>query len=226
MNSKVDKLFKTKLEEHTMAPSAKAWEKVEANLSKKNKPVIWFRIAAVLALAGLFTIAAWKWTEDTTPELVSIPTEKPVEQKEKLKQAEQIKEQTAVVDQKQKTVTTKKKKRIPQQKKSNPLTPVVQENKVAITNEQQPEILKQTEVAVAQTVPSQKAIKLTFSLPTVIKEDETSAVVATLEKKTTLQKAIETANEIRSGDVLGSLRDAKDDLFSWEFKKDKSKKQQ
>src|SRR5690349_14724044 len=66
MNNKADKLFKEKLETHTLQPSAQAWEKVESHLSKKNKMVVWVRVAAAIAVLGALTIVALNW--DTNKE--------------------------------------------------------------------------------------------------------------------------------------------------------------
>jgi len=70
MSNKVDRLFKDKLEEHTIQPSAQAWDKVEAHLGKKNKMVVW-RIAAGVVLLGVLTFVGLKWNEtETGKELV------------------------------------------------------------------------------------------------------------------------------------------------------------
>lgn len=48
----IDKLFKTKLDTHEVAPSAEAWQKLNGHLSqsRNNKRVIWMSIAASVAL--------------------------------------------------------------------------------------------------------------------------------------------------------------------------------
>lgn len=62
MENQMDKLFKDKLENHAWAPSSNAWEKIENNLEKKSKPIIWWRAAAAILLVGaLWGISYW-WT--------------------------------------------------------------------------------------------------------------------------------------------------------------------
>ena len=72
-----------------------------------------------------------------------------------------------------------------------------------------------------------KRMVLVYSLPTVVKKTEADAVVvaaADEEKRTGLQKVMDAALEVKSGDnPLGELREAKDELFALEFRKDKNK---
>ena len=56
MNSQLDKFFKDKLADHTIAPSKEAWTKVESGLTKKNNNIIWLRVAAAILMAGLGVI--------------------------------------------------------------------------------------------------------------------------------------------------------------------------
>lgn len=90
----LDRLFKNKLDEHSIAPSEDAWAKVEAGLSKKNKVGGWFvrtrtkgikpkeikpwfvssqtswRIAAALFLGALVGILIWSQSDsEKTPAL-------------------------------------------------------------------------------------------------------------------------------------------------------------
>lgn len=243
MNNKVDKLFKDKLSAHTLAPSAQAWGKVEAQLSKKNKGIIWFRMAAVLTLVGLLTFIWWprqkkeqnemaiKHPFKKETEVPKPPTQNPTDNKES-DQQQSAKQPYLSVQSQQKTHT-----QVPEQ--IAPVSDTVSQapNLVAI-EKRDPEIIKQEEtVATPTTTPVEtaevakvarpKSIKLTFSLPTVEQTTEEATVAANAdEPKTPLQKAADKVNEIRTGDVFGSLRDAKNDLFAWDFKKDKTKKQQ
>ena len=58
MSNRIDQLFKNMLSEHKAAPSAEAWTKVQSGLSKKNKRIIFWRIAAVFVLFGVL-ISTW-----------------------------------------------------------------------------------------------------------------------------------------------------------------------
>ncbi|MFM8912327.1 MAG: hypothetical protein ACKOE6_05315 [Flammeovirgaceae bacterium] len=57
----MDELFKNKLEHHSLPPSAEAWDKVERQLEKKNKPVIWWRAAAAVLLVSVVGWWAYTW---------------------------------------------------------------------------------------------------------------------------------------------------------------------
>lgn len=62
--NKMDELFKNKIENHSLSPSAEAWEKVEQHLEKKSRPIIWWRAAAVVLLATL--LGWWAYTSKTS----------------------------------------------------------------------------------------------------------------------------------------------------------------
>lgn len=64
--NKMDELFKNKLENHSLPPSAEAWEKVERQLEKKSKPVIWWRAAAAVLLVGAVGWWAYTWQTSNT----------------------------------------------------------------------------------------------------------------------------------------------------------------
>jgi hypothetical protein len=88
MENQTDKLFKDKLENHSLPHSANAWEKIENNLEKKSKPIIWWRAAAAILLIGALLGLSYWWTgeESGTPQLAeqkkadSKPETKTIEQ--------------------------------------------------------------------------------------------------------------------------------------------------
>jgi hypothetical protein len=222
MSNKVDKLFKEKLGEHSVPPSAKAWERVEINLSKKNKTITWFRMAAAFVLVGLFTLAMIQWKNSSNERIqVAVKKDSVIQQKE-LQNPLAEKETVFPIEDK-KTPKTKRLTKKAEQNLQSEITNSVkqEENQVAIVNE---ETLIVTEVE-SPKVSAKKTMKLIFNLPTIESKPEEMVVAAEEEKKTGLQKAFDAARDIRNGEVLGSLREAKNDLFAREFKKDKSKKQ-
>lgn len=229
MSNKVDKLFKDKLEGHSLQPSAQAWDKVEAHLGKKNKMVLWVRVAAAIALLGLLVFAALNWTgsyEKTQHELVKeddkTPKNDPVEEikqpiaKEEVKsQKKEVRSQKPVV-RSQENVDTQRETRnpepgtsVPESKAEEPVAQiaVVEEPKKGIT--------------LSYTLPK-KGITLTYSLPSVKKPEEAldEPLVA---KKTGFERVLEIANEVKNGDPLAELREAKNDILALEFRKDKDK---
>lgn len=212
MNNKVDKLFKDKLEEHSLQPSAQAWEKVEAHLGKKNKMVLW-RVAAAVVLLGVLTFAGLNWNDEPVTEIANEEVKKPVDNEIK---SEPVKKPVLTTPQ-----TIKETPKVAKKKTITPAAPVA-----PVAEEP---VIEQT-VAVAEIIEPQKEIKkeekgitLTYSLPS-IKKDE--PVVAEVQpKKTGLERVLEIAKEVKNADSpLAELREAKNDILAFEFKKDKNKK--
>jgi hypothetical protein len=94
MENRVDELFRNKLEYYTSSPSAGTWARIEANLVKKNNPVVVWRIAAALLVMGsLLTALYWMQNDNVfrsnssrvekiEPELASKEIAKPAEKAE------------------------------------------------------------------------------------------------------------------------------------------------
>jgi cytoskeletal protein RodZ len=230
MNSKVDKLFKEKMETHTLQPSAQAWEKVESHLSKKNKMVVWLRIAAAVALLGLLTFAALNWGVYKSPKIEMV--------KEQINPG-QIKpqEQPTVAPEQEKEEEKKQVAEAPVKKKfqtKKVLVPVVvdepeiTEEQVAVVDV--PEVTPLTDrTGNANQMAEKKverSITLTYSLPSIKTEQPAEPAVAevTEVKKTGFERVLEIAKEVKNADnPLGELREAKDDILAFEFKKDRDK---
>lgn len=239
MDNKVDKLFKDKLEGDSLQPSARAWEKVEAHLTKKNRMVLWLRVAAAIALLGLLTFAALKWTDDDSakPKFANDrdqqknneqnpDSHRDAERQEPKKEnveggQERVRQPVAEAPAKKKL-----------QKKFDLKTAPAEEQKQEIIDVvPQQESIHEQEVAVVTPAVAGgspdgvgRGITLTYSLPAVRKTE--APQVATVEpKKSGLERVLEIAKDVKNSDnPLGDLREAKDDIFAFEFKKDKSKK--
>ena len=227
MSNKVDKLFKEKLEEHTLQPTAKAWEKVEAHLGKKNKIVLWVRAAAAVMLLGVLTFVGINWNSGASEKEIAkkIGTQEPVEeqgeQKVEEKREQQQKEQPHHEIRKQKTqpkvvtpMVDKVEEQQPEQIAVVPEPEAVEE----VLSQSQPDLTSHTSQPTIK-----KGITLTYSLPAVKKEATPQEPLVV--KKTGFERVIEIAKEVKSGDALGELRQAKDDIFALDFKKEKNKKQ-
>lgn len=78
MDHNTDKFFERLVGDHRLEPGSQAWEKIETNLAKKNRVVIWWRVAAVVAVAA---VALW-WLvrPDVSEPTLSRTIETPVEQ--------------------------------------------------------------------------------------------------------------------------------------------------
>ncbi|HMJ67835.1 MAG TPA: hypothetical protein VK508_03015 [Cyclobacteriaceae bacterium] len=220
MDSKVDKLFKEKLEAHTLQPSAQAWEKIESHLSKKNKMVVWLRIAAAIALLGLLTFAALNWGIYKTPKTELVKQEIKPQENPTIVPGEKKEEEKQVAE-----APAPMKKQKPERVVA-PVVPVEQEVAIveekintSLTDRTDQELEKKQE----PEKKAEKPITLVYSLPTIKKEAPAEPVVAET-KKTGLERVLEIAKEVKNADnPLGDLRDAKDDIFAFEFRKDKDK---
>lgn len=226
MNS-VDKLFKSKLDDHQLAPGPKAWEKLERNLSKKNNAVIWLRVAAVLALAGVLTFALLRWNLTESPETLTKVNE-PVEQKQTPENKTSEPDLTAVPLKKIETpkVATKK----PSIKKALQSENLVAQAEQPVTAPtEMPESAVETpqEVTLPVQPSEKKAIVIVYSLPTrTTKESAEPVVAATEDEQKGIQKIWEAAKEVKNSDnPWGDLREAKNELFALEFRKDKNRNQ-
>lgn len=126
MENQTDKLFKDKLENHAWAPSPNAWEKIENNLEKKSKPIIWWRaVAAILLVGALLGISYW-WTGEeasTRP----IAEQKKVDSKIETKTTEQA--PTPEID-----ATKKSTEIIRKQLQQSIQTPLAKSNPTEITD--------------------------------------------------------------------------------------------
>ncbi|MBP9927039.1 MAG: hypothetical protein KBF45_13740 [Cyclobacteriaceae bacterium] len=224
MSNPIDQLFKNKLGDLRATPSAEAWMKVEAGLSKKNNKVILWRIAAVLALFGLLT-ATWLYTTETNQQVKSISQTEPT-----------IQESTSAVNSLPSVVPVETEKKNLQQtetkslkKQKNRSTEVAANNisTEPLKEEQQtvPLGIDQNIVMEAMTVAKvEKPIVIEFTLDAITTETQQVAQ-AREEKSTGLKKIFDKALELKNGESdFGSLRDAKNELFALDFRKDKTKR--
>ena len=223
--NKLDKLFNKKLAEHIVTPSADTWQKLEAGLSKKNSSLIWLRWAAVLlpgvTLLGVF----WLNRPETEAKLAKEVQPKPA-QTEVNNQESNSPLITAV---KPKTAT---KKNSPSAKHlyiksqdmaSETIIPIV-------VPESQPEsslltVQATNEAALvqAQTVAVQsKPIVLVYTLDTVAPQAEEGA--SAVEKKSSIQRVVAFANDVKHSDPLSEFRGMKEELLAINLRKKTSKK--
>lgn len=224
MNNKVDKLFKDKLEQHSLPPSAQAWEKVEAHLGKKNKMVVW-RAAAALVLVGSVTFMILNWDRETPKEIAKTEHQ---ESGDKSQQSQIKSQETEVRSQDNEKGKQPAPERSVVKKKSvvKQADPVITEQQLAIV--EQPDKLPLTNSGETVTTPEikkEKGITLTYTLPSIKKEQPAVEVAQEEIRKTGMQRVLEIAREVKNGDSpLAELREAKDDIFALDFKKDKNKK--
>lgn len=222
MNNRIDQLFKDKLSDHRMAPPADAWLKVEAGLTKKNSYRIVWRAAAVFILVGLFiTIGiqinrqlqkAEQLAEETnsqnegTPQNVEPavampqPTEQPGSFTTLTKRNINVNDPVTVIEQDQ-----------PQ-----PLQDVIENTE---------ETMARLEVSETVLEPAQeKPVVIEFTLDPLPTRTEAIAK-ADSDKDSGIMKILDKALDIKNGESdFGSLRNAKNELFALDFRKDKQKR--
>lgn len=217
--NRIDELFRNKLANHQVAPSADAWQKVEAGLTKKNSIWVW-RLAAALVLFGL--VSAWYlWrSAEVQPELVQQPA--PPTQKE-------IPVIVQPEEQKQNLAETKKETPLNQKVNSKRATTEIKKAEPEKVNTIQPEVTIQPEILITEnkteSTPVRKPIVIEFTLDAIPATITEPAMASAGDDKSGLQKILEKARDIKNGESeLGSLRDAKNELFAFDFRKDKTKR--
>jgi hypothetical protein len=233
MSNRIDQLFKSKLGEHSLPPSEESWAKVQAGLSKKNSVIIYWRAAAAVALLGLLVSAWYLFNQSTITEqqqLSQSGTTETIIQQPEIKQEPKTDQKQAL------DLTGKKKADIKKQSKRSLHTPVAQDLAVKVdvsehneeqkTMEQLPEVNES--IALVQEVNQEKAVVIEFVLPTIVETNTSEMAVAAIEdeKSTGIIKLLETARDVKNGDAefSSSLRDMKNELFAFDFKKDKTKR--
>lgn len=224
MSNPIDQLFKNKLGEHRVAPSKEAWTKVEAGLSKKNNKLLW-RVAAVLALFGLLT-TTWFYNTETNQEVQQVSqTEINTPESPKAESSLPNVAQTQTEEKKQPLVAKPKSMNNQRTQSSEVaantlVTEQPKEKEQGAFPEFEP-IISTDVIAIAKT---EKPIVIEFTLDALV--TETQAVAhANEEKNTGFKKIFDKALEIKNGESdFGSLRDAKNELFALDFRKDKTKR--
>ena len=228
MSNRIDQLFKNMLSEHKAAPSAEAWTKVQSGLSKKNKRIIFWRIAAVFVLFGVL-ISTWYFLSNdetiTHPqlakkkEIVTPPKEvikKPVES---ITESVKTNITQSPENRKRRNEKSKVKKQIENSTSQN----------IAVENELQKQVEDKVMVTeqerIALSVKKEKPVVIEFTLESISKEPIIEVAQANEAESSGLKKIWETALDVKNGDSdLGILRDAKNQLFALDFKKDKTKR--
>jgi len=253
MSESIDKLFNTKLASHVVQPSPQAWDRVAAELSKKNKGLIWFRWAAVLLIPVLITGGLlWINSENKTGNTTAInSTKSEIADDKKKNEAEEAKSANGVKTRndaaKQSTVSPKTQSksltRPATAEKAKPVrrinTPVNNMNAmpvavVASDSASDKEMVAEVVTPPAATVTvvaNDKPIVLEYTLTTieaVLPAEKPITLVVVLNdkpNKNKLQKVIDFARDAKNSEgPFATLRQAKEEFFAFNFKKDKNQK--
>ena len=221
--NKIDGIFKKKLEDLALEPRSEAWVKLEAKLSKKNSGLIWFRSAAALLLMGLLiTSIIWLQRDENQQVAEQLKNVNPSKISKENKLKDTLSQSTP--REANKITEAKRKSNSIKAKTINPSTvpPTVKE-----IEPEPPKIEILSTETVAEVTIKEKPIVIEYTLESIIPQKKEAPIVAENdEKKKGLQKALDFAREAKNSDSpLGGIRQAKDDLFALNFKKDKQKKQ-
>lgn len=251
MKAQIDKLFRDKLEQHSLEAPPLAWGKIESALPKKNKSFIWLKVAASLLV--LIAAAILLWPQEKSTPLVAEhnkPIEKnlnnKVQDQEKINQATQ--KAKSNTDKKEIKTESKKETQLPgkpaQQKTSLPVMnfskqeslivandhvdlkheTVLEETKThAVVNPQ--EVLSTTtETSVAANL-NQESNTLVLAASDVSKYLNKNLISdATTEEENTssFRKLLDKASDLKNSETgLSELRQKKNEILALNFRNDK-----
>ncbi len=227
MGDRIDEFFKSRLTNHLMAPTPNAWSKVKANLSKKNKGIIWFRAAAALLFLGLM-LGAIGWFQSkrmgTTPSTITnVDVSK---QNNSSIQNSKGREELNHDPKKKSHPTTPRKPYLTRIDKGTKIKNQVIEKIQQPIYREATNIIGVSESIVVSQPKYKKPIVLEFRLeeiPTPMPLTELNErEVAEVDSKNGIQKALGFALEVKNGESsILNLHQAKENLFALNFKKDK-----
>src|SRR5258708_4081117 len=222
-NNPLDKLFKDKLADFAQPPPANTWTRVEITLTKKNNGLIWIRSAAALLLVGA-VLGAMSWLSNSpvvqsakmtnsSPEMPAKEIQKGPVAKAKLDRVPRA----TRFDVKKKTTPTEnpKVKEAEQQADVDAMTLIKAESPLV-----QP-VLTFEETKVRE--PVERPIVLEYRLEEIKASSSVMESVADEKEKSGFRKVIDFAIDAKNSNPMADLRDAKDELFALNFKKDKAK---
>ncbi len=230
MKQPVDSFFNKKLKNHSAEAPTSAWDRIDANLSQKKKPLVWLKIAAgllLLMVAGsiIYTtvrqpIVQVAEVKETTPVEMGIASPEIVPPVEPVKTQEAVLPQTAITET---TVVKhpKKKIKIPQTETPDVVAVVEATVTPAIT-------LAENLIAPAHKPkenPSETEIQNTTILISVEEANakylnEQFIADATTENKkpSKLRNLFEKAQEM---DPIGEIRQLKNEVLALNFRNEK-----
>jgi len=235
MRNPLDHLFRNKLSDHAVVPSAQAWDRVRGGLTKKNDKLFLMRMAAAVLLAGVLTTTLlWLSSHDpisnaSSTSSVGYKAEPKTNASKPMNPSPQ-----ALRDGKQQTTA----QQVPGKKKQTVETNhekiqvIENQNKSVTKTEEPPPSLIPTGSAspgsvevttVTSNQNAEKPIVLVYRLETIEPQAvEESHSASEPKGNSGLLKVINFARDAKNGDGrLGDLRQAKDELFAFNFKKDK-----
>lgn len=232
MSERIDQLFKDKLGEHSLPPSPQAWEKVQAGATGKKGIVFMWRMASVIVLLGVFISTWYYFSSDKveSPTQIAEKANTPLPGNKVLPDNSVQPNESSIQIKTERIASTFKERKREQTKelksKQEPSPNDFQETKSEQIVVEEQHIV--AEVAVIETSAiKEKPVVIEFTLPSMEEPKETVVIAANEEEKSSgLKKLLESARDVKNGDAqLGAnLREMKNELLAFDFKKDKTKR--
>jgi hypothetical protein len=220
MNQSVDSLFKSKLETYASPAPQEAWYRIESTLRQSSNKKLWLKFAAGIALFATASIVL----------INSIPAdEQPhVQQFSELKDSPS--EPQAMSSQPQKTVTPATPEVTQLKRLKSPVNDEPQQ--LAIVEEVVPVNAVESEnqaLVIEENIAEQATGLVIVYLAEEVNSKyllKTTGAEATVEQKKSsrIQKLAGLAHNLSNEDLLGDLRDRKNELFALNFLDDKKEK--
>ncbi len=227
MNDALDNLFKKRLSDHSLEPGPEAWSRISSSLTKKNNKIIWYRAAAGILLASLLL---WFFTSRDNSNTENIADRKSTIEKnsEPVQPIQKMEEESDKNNKDENEATPvptveSSKPLLAQKKKSQQRNVAKDVTKSAMDDEQAGDPLEN--IASIETEKESKPIVIVYELSEINKKPASEFVLEPLpEKRNKLRKVLEVANDVRTGESpLNGLRQAKEEIFAFNFKKDDKK---
>jgi hypothetical protein len=240
MKQQPDHLFRNKLENFQLRPSADAWSRIEAGLDKQSNKALWLKIAAGLLLLCIASVWIWKIQPVETDALVKTTPQATEPAPDKLQSTQPEEPIVAGVDQNKKVEQEKTGKRnnrtVPAFTKSTTsadqqlavVEPTPEEISVDVIQPETEVLIAEVETTSTETqtntgvyiVLTASEVNQKYLLPQ--PEDEATSEG---KKSSRMQKLMGVAMNLADGDgPLGDLRQKKDELFALNFLEDKKQK--
>ncbi|MBS1978015.1 MAG: hypothetical protein JST46_11635 [Bacteroidetes bacterium] len=214
----MDKLFREKLQEHSLPPGPQTWDRVTSAMTRK-KSTVWYRWAAVLVIGASVATTIW-WTRN--PNEIAETSSAPDKQPLATTQVPQTSKASPSLKEEKKTVTKTIEKKMPQ-----PASPSEAEalDEVIVTT------LPEEEIAIAESEPSadpvssstEKSMVLVYTLEPI--ETAEHSAPEEVRKESSLNKVMDFARNVKNGEsVLGDLKEAKLEFFALDHRKKSNSK--
>ncbi|MCK6618268.1 MAG: hypothetical protein L6Q51_11560 [Cyclobacteriaceae bacterium] len=218
MNQQIDSLFKSKLGHHAIPPAQKAWSRIESGLNKSIHQKLWLKIAAGFALFAVASLLLINFIVTEDP-VIAQQTDEP-----KTNSAEITAKIYSGADPVVHEVTqSARKKKLPEPpaKALQPMAVVelpVELNEFSTPTPSSEEIIEQPATGMVIVLTAEEVHSKYL-----VKPEEIHATPEH-KKSSRLQKLAGLAHNLGNEDILGDLRNRKNELFALNFLDDKKEK--